>query len=530
MLTIPIYLAVKTKQPLKFVSPPQRYVFLLKRQRKNSNFAPVFTFLQMDKTDVLNFYSSTAVKREKWNRRNRFYHRLLEKYFSFIIPSGKRILELGCGSGDLLNAVKPAYGVGIDFAPEVIDIAANKYPNLHFHVDDAECLQLNETFDYIIMSDLLGCLWDTQTAIHNIRRLCHRRTKIVISQYNFLWEPFVKFLEWIGLKQRQPNQNWFSVQDVNGLLQLENFQTIKIERKILLPKYIPLLNFLFNTILANLPLIGRLSLVSIITAQKIPEFQNSNIPKFNNSIILKSEIFEFSVSIVIPARNESGNIENCIKRMPQFGSHQEIIFIEGHSCDGTYEEMIRVQAAYPAKDIKLMQQSGKGKGNAVREAFDAATGDILMILDADLTMPPEELPKFYDALRLGKGDLINGCRLVYPMEKNAMRFLNLLGNVFFGWTFSYLLGQRLKDTLCGTKVLYRSDYLSMKSNRSYFGDFDPFGDFDLLFGAAKLNLKITEVIIRYREREYGSSQISRFRHGWLLLRMSMFAARKIKFM
>jgi len=464
----------------------------------------------MDKTDVQDFYRSTAVKREKWNRRNRFYHRLLEKYYSFIIPSGKRVLELGCGSGDLLNAVKPAYGAGIDFAQEVIDIATTKYPNLHFQMDDVETLQLNETFDYIIMSDLLGCLWDAQTAIHNIRRLCHRQTKIVISQYNFLWEPFVKFLEWIGLKQRQPNQNWFSVQDVNGLLQLENFQTIKIERKILLPTYIPLLNFLFNTILVNLPLLGKLSLVSIITARP-----------------LNGEITEGSVSIVIPARNESGNIENCIKRMPQFGSHQEIIFIEGDSYDRTYEEMQRIQAAYPAKDIKLMLQSGKGKGNAVREAFDAATGDILMILDADLTMPPEELPKFYDALRLNKGDLINGCRLVYPMEKNAMRFMNLLGNVFFGWIFSYLLGQRLKDTLCGTKVLYRSDYLSMKSNRIYFGNFDPFGDFDLLFGAAKLNLKITEVIIRYREMEDGSTQMSRFRQGWLLLRMSLFAARKI---
>ena len=473
----------------------------------------------MTKADVLNFYRITAVEREKWNRRNRFYHRSLERYFSFVIPPGKRVLELGCGSGDLLNAVQPTYGVGVDFAPEVIDIALQKYsnsatrnPKLIFRVDDAENLQLEEKFDYIIMSDMLGCLWDAQAAIRNIRKLCHRQTKIVISQYNFAWEPFVKFLEWIGLKQRQPNQNWFSVQDVKGLLHLENFETIKIDRKILLPIYIPILNFLFNAIISNLPLFNRLNLLSIITARPLPD-ENENI----------------SVSIVIPARNEHGNIENAVKRTSDFGSHQEFIFIEGHSSDETYKEMVRVQAAYPEKDIKLMRQSGKGKGNAVREAFDTATGDILMILDADLTMPPEELPKFYDALRLGRGDFINGCRLVYPMEKNAMRFLNLLGNKFFGLFFSYLLGQRLKDTLCGTKVLYRSDYLSIKTNRAYFGDFDPFGDFDLLFGAAKLNLKITEVIIRYRERKYGSTQIRRFRHGLLLIRMSLFAARKIKF-
>ncbi len=466
----------------------------------------------MNKTDVLRFYRTTAEKREKWNRRTRFYHRSLEKYFSLVIPPGKRVAEIGCGSGNLLNAVRPEYGVGIDFAPEIIDIATRKYPHLHFRVDDAECLQLNETFDFIILSDISGCLWDAQAAVRNLRKLCGPHTRIVISQYNFLWEPVVKFLEWIGLKQKQPNQNWLSEQDMNGLLRLEDFETVKIDRKILLPMYIPVLNFLFNKIIANLPLFNRLDLVSIITARP-----------------LLSDDTRTSVTVVVPARNERGNIENAVKRTPEFGTHQEFIFIEGNSSDNTYEEMLRVQAAYPEKDIKVMRQSGKGKGNAVREAFDAASGDILMILDADLTMPPEELPKYYDALRRNKGEFINGCRLVYPMDKNAMRFLNLLGNVFFGRLFSYLLGQRLKDTLCGTKVLYRTDYQAIKANRSYFGDFDPFGDFDLLFGAAKLNLKITEVIIRYKDREYGSTQISRFRHGLLLLRMCVFAARKIKF-
>lgn len=466
----------------------------------------------MTKKEVQEFYRTTAEKREKWNKRNRFYHRLLEKYFSFVIPQGKRVLEVGCGSGDLLNAVKPAYGVGIDFAPEIIEIARKKYPQFHFRIDDIEDLQLKETFDYIIISDTLGCLWDVQKAISNLRSLCHPQTRIVISQYNFLWEPLIKILESLGLKQKQPNQNWFSIKDTQNLLQLESFQVIKVEKKILLPVYIPVLNFLLNRVLANLPGINSLDLVNIQVARPI-----------------LSENNEAGVSIIVPARNEKGNIENAIRRTPPFGTFQEFIFIEGNSSDNTYEEMERVQKAYPGKNIKLMKQSGKGKGNAVREAFDAAAGDILMILDADLTMPPEELPKFYDALRYNKGEFINGCRLVYPMEKGAMRFLNLLGNKFFGWFFSFLLSQRLKDTLCGTKVLTRKDYETIKANRNYFGDFDPFGDFDLLFGAAKQNLKITEIIIRYKDREYGSTQISRFRHGMLLIRMSLFAAKKIKF-
>ena len=466
----------------------------------------------MTKEDIRNFYCKNALKREKWNQRNRFYHKLLERYYSFIIPEGKRVVEIGCGSGKLLNSVRPAYGVGIDFASDIIDMARASYPEWHFFVDDVEELQLDEQFDYIIISDTLGCLWDAQKAIRNIRKLCHPQTRIVISQYNFLWEPLIKLLEFLKLKQKQPNQNWFSVKDVDGLLQLENFQVIKTERKVWLPVYIPGLNFLFNRIFANLPGFCRLNLINLIVVRPI-----------------LSEDTQASVTIVVPARNEKGNIENTIRRTPVFGVKQEFIFIEGNSSDNTYEEMERVQAAYPDKNIVLMKQSGKGKGNAVREAFDVATGDILMILDADLTMPPEELPKFYDALRYNKGEFINGCRLVYSMEKHAMRFLNLLGNKFFGWFFSFLLSQRLKDTLCGTKVLYRKDYETIKANRSYFGDFDPFGDFDLLFGAAKQNLKMTEIIIRYKDRKYGNTQISRFRHGILLFKMSFFAARKIKF-
>jgi len=466
----------------------------------------------MNKEDLRNFYTQTAASRGKWERMNRFYHKSLERYVSSIIPEGKRVLEIGCGNGNLLQKTRPSYGVGIDFAPECIATASQRHPDLIFKVDDVEELELNEKFDYIILSDLTNCLWDVQTAFHNIKKLCHTQTRIVISQYNYMWEPILRSGEFFHLKLRQPAQNWFSNGDTCNLLELEGYQIIRIERKLMFPKYIPVFNFIFNKFLANLPLFNRLDLVNLIIARP-----------------LLSDDHQYSVSIVVPARNEKGNIENAIKRTPAFGTHQEFVFIEGHSADNTWEEMLRVKEAYPDKDIKVLRQSGKGKGNAVRDAFEAATGEILMILDADLTMPPEELPKFYDALRYNKGEFINGSRLVYPMDKNAMRFLNLLGNKFFGMFFSYLLGQRLKDTLCGTKVLYKKDYEQITRNRHFFGDFDPFGDFDLIFGAAKLNLKITEIIIRYRDREYGSTQISRFRHGLLLIRMTLFAARKLKF-
>jgi ubiquinone/menaquinone biosynthesis C-methylase UbiE len=461
---------------------------------------------------LFDYFDNLAVKREYWKRRNRFYHKIIEKQYTFMIPEGSRVLEVGCGTGDLLNAVNPSVGVGVDFSENFLSIARSKYPHLHFINANASEFSTSESFDFIIISDLLTSLWDIQKVLNNLRNLTSPHTKIIISTYNYIWEPILRLGESLWLKAKQPLQNWLSIKDINNLLELENFEIIKVSNKILLPKYIPVLNSIFNGFCANLPIIKSLDLVSFITAR----------PRAPKPV-------EHSVSIIVPARNEKGNIENAILRTPEFGTHQEFIFIEGNSKDNTFEEMLRVQTKYPQKDIQVMKQSGHGKGNAVREAFDKASGDILMILDADLTTPPEDLNKFYYALANNHGEFINGCRLVYPMEKDAMRFLNFLANKFFGWLFSYLLGQRLKDTLCGTKVLFKKDYELIKKNRKYFGEFDPFGDFDLLFGAAKLNLKIVEVIVRYRDREYGSTQISRFKHGWLLIRMSFFAAKKIKF-
>jgi glycosyltransferase involved in cell wall biosynthesis len=235
------------------------------------------------------------------------------------------------------------------------------------------------------------------------------------------------------------------------------------------------------------------------------------------------------VSVIVAARNEEGNITNIFKRTPDMGGGTELIFVEGGSRDNTFEAIKKEIRTNPEKRAFAYQQTGKGKGDAVRLGFSKATGDILMILDADMTVSPENLPLFYNALVSGKGEFINGVRLVYPMENEAMRFWNLVGNKFFSLAFSWLLGQTIKDTLCGTKVLTKKNYEKIAANRAYFGEFDPFGDFDLIFGAAKQNLKIVDLPIRYRDRNYGDTNISRWRHGVILLRMTIFAALKIKF-
>ena len=468
-----------------------------------------------DPEAIARYFDRQAPERDRWKRENRFYHEYIEKLCRFHIPPGSTVLEIGSGTGDLLNALAPSRGVGIDISPRMVEIASRKYPHLTFRVGNAEDLPMTEKFDYVVLSDVIGSIPDVQKAFTELRKVTRPRTRVIITYYNYFWEPILRCGERLGRKMPQPEQNWLSQPDIENLLALADYECIRREYKLLLPKRIPLLSTLCNKVLANLPVFWKMSLVQFLVAKEI------GVPRPEN---------ELSCTVVIPCKNERENIEGAVRRVPRLGRHTEIIFVEGNSSDGTEAEIRRVIAAYPEKDIRLVPQGmGSGKGDAVRKGFAAATGDILFILDADLTVPPEDLPKFFQAIASGKGEFINGSRLVYPMEKQAMRFLNTLGNKFFSLAFTYLLEQRFKDTLCGTKALFRKDYERIAAERNYFGEFDPFGDFDLIFGAAKLDLKIVEIPIRYQPRTYGTTQISRFRHGWLLLKMCAFAARKIKF-
>jgi Glycosyltransferases, probably involved in cell wall biogenesis len=425
------------------------------------------------------------------------------------------VLELGCATGDLLNAVQPFKGVGIDISPKMVQLAQQKHPHLIFHVVNAEELSLDQKFEYVVMSDLVGHLYDIQLALEKAHTVMIPRSRLIITYYNFLWEPVLLLAERIGIKTPQPRQNWINTHDLHNLLDLADFEIIRTGYRLLLPKNIPVISWLFNKYFSQLPLLRKFCVVRFIVAR--PRVQEPLPPRY-------------SVSVIIPARNERGNIETAVQRIPNMGSKTEIIFVEGGSKDGTLDEIKRVVNLYGEKqNITYCVQSGSGKANAVRDGFARATGDVLMILDGDLTVAPEDLPKFFNALATNHGEFVNGSRLVYPMEKEAMRFLNLIGNKFFSIMFTYLLDQKFKDTLCGTKVLFKLDYEKIVANRSYFGEFDPFGDFDLIFGAAKQNMKIVEMPIRYTERTYGTTNIQRWRHGLLLLKMVLVAARRMKF-
>ena len=439
--------------------------------------------------------------------------RLLINYRQ-VIEEGASVLELGCGHGALLAGLRPGIGVGVDFSGAAVRAARQDYPHLEFIESDVVDLNLGgRTFDYIVVSELVNDLWDVQLLLEQIHRYCKPDTRIIFNFYSHLWNLPLTAAQKIGIATPRLTQNLLAPLDMRHLLEISGFQPLRTWEETIVPIHVPLIADFANRYIGKIFPFRHLAMANFVVARPIP-LPDTRTP---------------SVSVVIAARNESGHIDELIERIPEMGGGTEIVFVEGNSTDDTYEAIERAIANHPGRNCKLLKQPGKGKGDAVRTGFDAAEGDILMILDADITVPPEDLPRFYELIADGSAEFVNGVRLVYPMEGEAMRFANLLGNKFFSWAFSWLLGQSIRDTLCGTKVLRRSDYARIAANRAYFGDFDPFGDFDLLFGAAKLSLKIQEVPIRYRARRYGETNISRWKHGWLLLKMVAFAARRIKF-
>jgi len=465
-----------------------------------------------DKTRRIQHYDAVSRHKKREARPGAYYHQLLEAYYRFLVPSRVKVLEVGCGHGDLLAAVSPSFGVGIDFSSDMVRTASEKYPHLHFVQAEASEIPLDMKFDVIILSDLVNDVWDLQQILENMKYFCDEDTRIIINFFNNLWRPPLFLAQKLGLGFQVLEQNWFSPNDVINLLHITGYETIKKTPHILMPVPVPLVSGIANRYLSKIVPFSWLALTNFLICRPIAHKRS-----------------EPSVSVIVPARNEAGNIEPLLNRMPDLGSSTELIFVEGHSRDGTYETIASLLGRYPGKDLHLYRQSGEGKGDAVRLGFQKAKGDILIILDADMTVPPEDLPRFVRLMTSGAGEFVNGVRLVYPLENQSMRFFNILGNKFFSLAFTWLLGQPIKDTLCGTKVLWKHHYADIEKNRSYFGDFDPFGDFDLLFGASKLNLKIIEMPVRYRYRRYGDTNIQRWRHGWLLLKMVVFAALRIKF-
>ncbi len=473
--------------------------------------------------EVRRFYEDHHDGIERARVARRYFYDYLTGILRVRIPPGLRILDVGCGTGHVLAALEPSRGVGIDVSAKAVAAARRLHPGTHLHFfegDGGDRRLLEEVggpFDVVLLVNVVTHLTDVQATLEALASVCHARTRVLIYSYSRLWQPLLRLAEIAGLKYQQPPEAWLPPEEIVNMLSLAEFETVRHDYSIVCPAHIPLVADLLNRFVGRLPGLDWFSLMYGIIARPAPHRYAGH--RASNP----------STSVIIPCRNEAGHIRPLVERLPELGPNSEFLFVEGNSKDDTEAEIRKVMQENPHRPFRLLKQPGKGKGDAVRVGFVQARGEVVLILDSDMGVAPEDIPKFVQALVRGKGEMVNGSRLVYPMEGRAMRFLNLLANKFFAALFSWLLGQQVRDTLCGTKALYREDYERIAANRSFFGDFDPFGDFDLLFGASRLNLRIVDLAVRYHERQYGETNISRFRHGWLLLRMSLFAARKLKF-
>ena len=461
---------------------------------------------------VRSHFDRFAHEQEEWAEKSsgyRAYHRAIRGIARSFVPPGERVLEIGCGNGDVLASVQPSVGVGVDVSQEMLAIARRRHPELRFVTGIGEELDLGETFDYVVLLDLVPYAHDLQALFGAVGRHCHPRTRVLVSTYNNAWRPLLALAASLGRRPRRPVRNWVAPRDLSNLAELEGLEVVAERKEILLPAGSPLLACISNGLLARLPGLRALDVSHWMIARPVAAAGG-----------------DWGVSVIVPCRNEAGSIAEIVARVPEMGRGTELVFVENGSTDDT-RTRIEEQIATSDRQISLIVRETPGKWEAVQAGFAAARHEVLMILDADLSVAPEDLPKFYDAIATGRGELINGSRLVYGMEEEAMRFLNLVGNKFFAGVMSAILGQYVKDTLCGTKVLLRGDWERIQKLRAHLGPHDPFGDYHLLLGAALLGLKVVNIPVRYGARTYGKSNMRRFSYGGTLTRLALAAYRRL---
>jgi len=391
--------------------------------------------LRLQNERLRQIQSAVAAARPTWIRKNKYYYECLKRLLGRLVEPGRRVLNVRCQTGFLLDALQPAQGVGVEISSEMVEVAKAGYPRFTYHEAFPEDFSTTEKFDYILLCDV-GEIVDVQKTLLRLQPACERHTRLLIYGYNYLWEPLLTLAQRLGLKMPQAEQSWLSERDLVGLLTLSGFEWLKTYRTALIPQYVPLLSAFINRFVAKLPLLERLCMIEVLVARRAPQ------PVADSDV---------SVSVVVPCKDERGNIEDAVLRMPELGRATEIIFCDDQSTDGTGEEIERVRKLHPERLIRTVEGPGICKSRNVWKGFEAATGDILMILDADLTVMPEELPYFLRAVLREGAEFANGSRLVYPIPKAAMKFANVAGNKLFGALFSYLLGQPIKDALCGPK-------------------------------------------------------------------------------
>ncbi len=445
--------------------------------------------------------------------KHNYYHKETQGYFELMIPPNQKILVIGVDAKQILDSLVPSKGVMVILDPSNLSNASV------FHDGSYEChtgFQMDEivgNFDYIIIHHALSLCEDIGSFVMKLIEFCNPSTRIIVSCHNYLWKPLLRIGEKLGLKREGGLEIMLSGTDINNILSASGFQLISTTRTMLFPCHALGIGPVLNWIGKLLPFIDWL---------KINLFQ-----KYRLLPAVPSDQKE-SLTVCLTCRDEKENIEPLVKAIPRLTDEQEILFVEGHSIDGTHEEIYRVMKLYPEKNIRVISQPGIGQGDAIREGFSRATGSIIILLEADMTSPPENIRYVYESMRLRYAEFMEGSRFIYPISRKAMPYLNQIGNWCFSFFFSWLFWRQITDVMSGIKAIRKEDFEKILVRWNSWGIDDPFGDFELLFGAMRLGLKSSEQPIHYHPRTYGSSKTRVFYHGYILTRMALKAFSKFR--
>lgn len=432
---------------------------------------------------------------EKWRKRNSYYHASMARLVGGMVVPGSQVLELGSGTGDLLASLKPSVGIGLNVAPSLTARATAKFPQLEFHTAEVDSIELPKEFhpQHLVMTNMLDYVYDVCEMLDSLTNVVSEGTLLTITTNNPIWAPLLRLASKFHLRIPDSPRNFITNKDICSVLHLQGYDVVEDAVTLPVPKRIPVIGTFLNAVIPEIPVVRFASSIQYIAAR----------PRYPRRPL--------SCSVIVPCHNEAGNIAECIRRVPDMGSGTEIVVIDDGSADGTAAVVTAVMDGDPR--VRLISfKANQGKASAVRAGFLAAQGDVLMILDADMAVLPEELPRFFAPLQKGTADFVNGTRLIYPMQGKAMKFANYLGNKTFCYIVSKAIRQRVSDTLCGTKAFLKRDYLRMPA-----GGTERWGDFDLLFGAARLRLRIFEIPVHYSERRAGKSKMRAFVEVWRFL-------------
>ncbi len=445
-------------------------------------------------------YFENVVRSSRWKRKMAAYREHTIKFLSQVVPENKKVLLIGCLTSEILEALRPSYGVGLDVSEEAVRLArANcQNPNVRYHCALPEEYKTTEKFDYVILLNVVDHSDDVLALVDSVSKFVHEDSRVILSMLNPLWHPLVKFASRLKIRIPDHKRNLVGSRILGTALEIKSFKVMDKCRRVLVPKRIPLFSWLCNQFLSRLPGFNSLCFIQYVTAKP------AELKKTNRS----------SCSVIIPCYNEEGNITECINRVPHMGSFTEILVVNDGSKDKTEEIVRNLTPTFPNLTL-ITYAKNQGKGNAVLKGLRAAKGDVVMILDADMTVPPEELTDFFEALESKTADFASGTRFLYPMEREAMRLANYFGNILFSKLVEVIVGSECSDTLCGTKAMRKIDFADFELEDSAWGDFD------LIFHAARRKLKCVEIPVHYKSRVAGESKMKAFSSGISFLKLCL---------